>query len=851
MTSFLQTLHDNLEIAYTNNQYVSFSNLKQKNKILMSEVFKEAQQQINEGLTHQAKYQDKNSDYTYLKKLKKDGNHFYSRYLTRTNRFSRRLLKFIATHLPAFIGRSFPPYQLNQITTQKNYNSYKTFISTKKAELKKEMESIVEKDGKTIDQAVTKLKQGLEHLNSMPTRPLTEGALKKLLNEQFLTAFQLIDTIQIDQDIRQPLESKFENLADFNTIQTFYESREKLRQSLEQDDHNTLLQLFADTPWSVGIQEAFNSKNSETITFGMGRIGNNNILNVFDHQNKRINENKLNDYRGIVSVSLSNDSSIDLLKELEKLIQDDKRHFHPCCLMIHFKTKTQLKPEMLQQMSQLKASISEIQIINLDALDLTSLDDQFMDQIKSLEFKNLNHLSLKWTSEDTVKVESIVTSIHVDFPALQSLSLEAGDITDAWIQDCIQQPFVKHLKTLDLTHCSKLTTDCLIDVIALKQLEVKLPKLDKGQQLLDQLPTFEDPTQIARFYLSSRYTRRIANQRYTGPFTKASVFQIPLNLKRKTVMTQPILDPYTVSRWLDPALFKSLEPQNSVTTVFADGQTNTVLTDDQLIAFMSKFPNTTFLSLCDSPGVTCIGLSTLLEKKTCPKLKRLDLTGWSANDRKIIQKYFANIVVVADNQSIHHDSSPYQKNLNPFDAQVSDFTISFKKDNDSQPENLILPRSVLYSLSSYFRSRFRLGGKLENVNQAVIINEHLTSEGVQAFQSFVKIGEFNPKMRWQTAAALVAIVDSCLGFDDLKIKQTCLDFMHSQFEMTQAEELIKIACQLNDEVGLKQYEELLVQYLESNPTSWPKMMVFANSFPFDQLRTKAKEWESLSVLTND
>lgn len=232
-----------------------------------------------------------------------------------------------------------------------------------------------------------------------------------------------------------------------------------------------------------------------------------------------------------------------------------------------------------------------------------------------------------------------VTAFDLDFinhvitqcPRLQVLKANEGsEITDAQIEQWAKQGLLDHIQTIDLDSCKGISTD-IVEILS------KLPKLTRvilpndlkaGKKPLSELPQFNDPFKIAMYYTSSPITRPLARELYTGPTAWASVFQIPLARQEESEIFSDhdvVLDPHSVACWLYQNDYNLLVPQNSVKTIIADGVTH--LNDDNIVGFLSKFPEVTTLSLYNCPNITNVGIQALMKAET--RIKKLDLTGCS------------------------------------------------------------------------------------------------------------------------------------------------------------------------------------------------------------------------------
>lgn len=220
-------------------------------------------------------------------------------------------------------------------------------------------------------------------------------------------------------------------------------------------------------------------------------------------------------------------------------------------------------------------------------------------------------------------INHLLSHIHEN---LQSLSLKGLEITDVELKHLIDAGYLAKVRHLDLSGCTKLSTDSLHSLTTLKGLNsLSLPNLPRGRLSLDTLPTFDDPLKIQMFYTSSKATHKIALTNYTGPSVWASAFEIPLARQGATTVFSEdhfVLDPKSVAYWLFKEDYKLLKPQTAIKMILADS--NAGLTDENLTDFVKKFPNATILSLYNCPSVTNQGVAAML--KACPQVNVLDLT---------------------------------------------------------------------------------------------------------------------------------------------------------------------------------------------------------------------------------
>ncbi|MBA2367917.1 MAG: hypothetical protein H0V82_02700 [Candidatus Protochlamydia sp.] len=414
-----------------------------------------------------------------------------------------------------------------------------------------------------------------------------------------------------------------------------------------------------------------NIYKQESITFvGVAQMGGTNIARLKNSNNDQINEKALENFSGNFKTYST------LLADMEALFKT-KNSCLPASLEIDFENNS-FDLTALDLILKMKNLIPSITLVNLTKINLTELNataEQEQAWLANLSKINCPHLrtfvladhaKTYLSPQDFSNLLKICPTFELLQQCLRFCSspkevLIPHQLTDQkylnlchypaelsshllnlWsplkfvkmhpqttqevLKDLILQGILASATHLDLSLCN-LSTDALFTLASLSALSVlKLPELTKGLHALTHLPKFDNPFKINLFYTQAAITRPIAHQMYTGLPNWANLFEIQLARKGQAASiasNQFILDPHSVTNWLYQNDYLQLSPQNTIRSIIADNCE--YITDDNIVQFVQKFPNTSTISLFNSPFLTNKGVADLLA--ACPKIKTLDLTG--------------------------------------------------------------------------------------------------------------------------------------------------------------------------------------------------------------------------------
>lgn len=422
----------------------------------------------------------------------------------------------------------------------------------------------------------------------------------------------------------------------------------------------------------TSLAESFkNIFKQESITFdGFAKMGGSNIARLKNSKNDQVNEKTLENFSGVVKVHCTG------LADLETLLKE-KNTCLPTSLEIDFQ-ETALDLAALDLILRLKTRIPAIALVNLTKLDLNELnataeqEQAWLANLSKISCPHLRtfvlagHAKSYLSPQDFSNILKTCPTLHLMNQCLQFctapkevqvphqltdqkyLNLEnySAELSFHLLSLWSPLKFIKmppqmtaedlnhlHLQGilnsaihLDLSRCT-LTTDALFTLTLLPALNVlKLPELTQGTQALSHLPKFDNPFKIHLFYTQSAITRTITHQLYTGLPLWANLFEIQLARKGMAAAISPnqfVLDPHSVANWLYQNDFRHLGMQTSIQSIVADDCA--YITDENIVEFVQKFPNTRTISLFNSPHLTDKGVADLLA--ACPSIKTVDLTG--------------------------------------------------------------------------------------------------------------------------------------------------------------------------------------------------------------------------------
>lgn len=510
----------------------------------------------------------------------------------------------------------------------------------------------------------------ISYLNQFEKRSPSLNKYKQVLNE---LAHHLQRLSKLDKNAQKSLEKIF-NEAAFKVF-----TNAEFIEALKSDNDPQILALLKSTAWERSFEKALAHKGE--VTFQVQTLAKQTLLIFKNEQGIAVKEIDFQNFQGKIllnfakegQIAASDQQVVNVLTEYLKFVST-----HPQCqpyqIDIEFAGR-ELIPEILLLLISLSESVPDIQIHGLQAIDLTSLEDErsFIQSLDRFHFPDVKQVIFSdesqenWSSLDFFsllsacpqreilelndRVCSSPENLMIPFPLSQTkeldlrkfsatslphllqqfngithLNLEGLPITDQQLQDLIKNGNLTSLQVLNLENCASLTTDSLSVLMTLDHLiNLSLPDLPQGKLSLKTLPKFDDPFKIKRFYLASKATQQIASSLYKGPILWAAVFQIPLaRMGISGIFASPkeTLDPKSVAYWLHLKDYRHLKSEPAITTIKADF--NAALDDETLVDFVQKFPNVTSLNLSHCPQITHRGVIRLLE--ACPKIHTLDLT---------------------------------------------------------------------------------------------------------------------------------------------------------------------------------------------------------------------------------
>lgn len=247
-------------------------------------------------------------------------------------------------------------------------------------------------------------------------------------------------------------------------------------------------------------------------------------------------------------------------------------------------------------------------------------------------------LTLQLQGKLNLEGYSLQQSIQIiaQYPNIRTLSLDCAGLNDTLLRRIIKKDYLKNVTSLTIKNTRALTTNVIHDLATLPNLnQLSLPPLKAGSRSLNELPKFDNPFKIALFYVQQAILRPIARELYVGPTAWASAFQIPLSKAGESTIFSSldiVLDSNSTSNWLSNDNYKTLPAgkngdrlrQVPIRIILADNCT--LVNDDNIIDFISKFPYAEELSVYNCPNLTDAGVKKIFAYLSESKLKNIDLS---------------------------------------------------------------------------------------------------------------------------------------------------------------------------------------------------------------------------------
>lgn len=647
----LSILHDKFRSVIKSHVYLNVKNgnletTKTKARQL-DQVFQKAQEQIEKDLDQT---DDREMQIGILQTLQQDEKELYlDCYLKKTSKswlrwFLKGCAKYIPQQFKPILQRLqpilprcfFKPYAKEEMDTKLAHDKFQNVISDKIKGLEKQ----IEEDYASFEHSLNTLQAAVHALDSFIVKTLNLKEFKDHLKTCGREVDNLIKKCpSIDHKKLGLGEERFTQFKDSHT---------EINTAIDNNDNAALQKILGPTTlWRDAFIQA-----TKCLTMGVRKLGTQTCLEVRNAESKQVNENALHDFRGYLSINAT-PNIVSALNELQRLMLTHA-NCRPGSLDIKL-TNDQITPEFLDILLAIKSDIPEISIKELTKLDLREHADKgekFATFLKTMHFPDLKELIFsKNIDADCISKEKF-------FPTLERLDLTEcnKNISDEQLTAMIENGYLNSIGSLIIGE--GLTTDSIKNLMKLPKLtKLNLVNVQKGTS---ELKPLKNPLQVKSFYTASAATRPMARNLYSGPYIWAAAFQIPLaraGVDQVFGDNHKTLDPKSVAYWLHQDDYTLLQqPQTPITTIIADY--NVGLNDENIVAFVKKFPNTTSLSCYGCPNITNKGINDLL--KACPKLN-IDLSGCPKiegaafeNDKRIIYKDY--VFKVTDDQLIDEES---------------------------------------------------------------------------------------------------------------------------------------------------------------------------------------------------
>lgn len=548
-----------------------------------------------------------------------------------------------------------------------------------KAEIKPEPESVspIAVELQKLDLQEVHGKAREMHVNRQTAR--IKNHIKQLEKDKenppsWVIIKQILGALTIDLFRLQAMEKEV-SLSEFLEIDKSLLSIFLINVSSKNDQE--ILDLYKDTDWKESFEKAFKKHlEGELIISKLP----NNPTKIYKFKSPDGNVKGTNSYKDFIGHLQINEGAIADFKELHKSLKCS-----PTTLAIKFEENNKsLSGDLARVLIQLKAEMPFISLFLLPDLEQINFKDMnlspneekaFIQLIPFLHCRNLNQIQLSdppknnLTTEDFNALLDLVPNfkfylecckqapeslaippllvfqpsidlsgfslrqsfdIMVQMINLQEVTLDCVELNNELLSQLVKSTLFKNLQNLKIkSPISSLTTNVIADLVQLPKLnKLKLPPLKQGSIPLKNLPKFDSPFKIDLFYVKQPLIRPFCRQLYTGPSGWASLFQIRSLKEGETNIFSSqdiVLGPDSVANWLLHDHYKKLSNDpNPITTLLADY--NTLINDENILEFISKFPNTQILSLYHCPFITDVGVRKIIDYLPKCKIQKLDLS---------------------------------------------------------------------------------------------------------------------------------------------------------------------------------------------------------------------------------
>lgn len=563
-------------------------------------------------------------------------------------------------------GHGLTDEQIIAIINDKEFN-YLVHLPTDNTPNPKQIHSFTTTSEQTKNLIKQKLfnqiKQNIHSLNLFRQTSLKIPQFIKILSNL------LKDTLTLKSQLSTSLSDSKDMGIDPTLIKAL--NHPHLSEALSTKNYNAIEEILKGTLWEEGFRASLKGHTRvEMITrklMGVDSIG----LKIDNGPIK--SEQYLDQFAGTI-IAHSN-----FLPLLQGILVDPKRNCKPCSLEVNFKD-TVLTAEMVRLLITISHHLPSITLNNIEVIELKNLSleeqTQFIAILPKLDCPKLDCIHLDsnpllvltpqlWGELLALNpTQSLLKEIFVRapnfseiplppnliclsawvfegytlkqiqyllerIPSIRFLNFKNDAVTEAQLEQWIEAGFLNQVENINLGTLKGLTTDILHSLAKLPHLrKLQLPaSLTKGKKDLSLLPKFEDPSKINLFYLQSAITQPYASKLYEGPTVWSSLIQIPLARSgEKSIFREQdlILDPWSTSLWLYKDSYLSLNPQPYVKSIVADN--SDLITDDNILAFLQKFPEVTHLSLSNCVNITNVGILRILSTLPKTKIISIDLT---------------------------------------------------------------------------------------------------------------------------------------------------------------------------------------------------------------------------------
>lgn len=292
----------------------------------------------------------------------------------------------------------------------------------------------------------------------------------------------------------------------------------------------------------------------------------------------------------------------------------------------------------------------------------------------------------------------------------------------------------------------------------------------------------------------------------------------------------------------DHAFYKNLDGNNAINLLPLRSVSQIVKNDTQISDHLiSHYPDISFRDSYE-PFTREINVDKALESINLLKRKAA-LIKAQPDKAKIVslrnerQQFINNRILL--NLFLEDCSNKPQcreVSLESFDLYSNEFTTATVQFKTFATDPRSFDFDIHYSIaesSTYFKELF--GGKLQLNETVGLENQNVSEEAVRVLREVLYTNSFQPDLHWRIAAQTAELVKGCLGIIG-NVYNRLLQRFRDQFTLSDAEEMIFVANQLEDDESRTFFENKLIEMLKNNPRLCSELVKYANTFGMKELK---------------